>query len=75
MKEKKKVSEAQMRATAEYEKKNYDKVLVRFPKGTKAMIESTGSSINGFIVAAVNEKLETMKNSDTNKNEMKPLEE
>ena len=58
MEEKKKVSEAQMRATAEYEKKNYDKVLVRFPKGTKDKIANTGSSVNGFIVSAVNEKLE-----------------
>lgn len=39
-------------------KKNYDKVLVRFPKGTKEKITKTGSSLNGFIVSAVNEKLE-----------------
>ena len=57
MDSKKKVSEAQMRATAEYEKKNYDKVLVRFPKGTKDKITETGCSLNGFIVTAVNEKL------------------
>lgn len=57
MEEKKKVSEAQMRATAEYEKKNYDKVLVRFPKGTKDKIVETGNSLNGFIVTAVMEKL------------------
>ncbi len=57
MEEKKKVSEAQMRATAEYEKKNYDKVLVRFPKGTKDRIVETGNSLNGFIVSAVIEKL------------------
>lgn len=58
MEEKKKVSDAQMKATAEYEKKNYDKVLVRFPKGTKDEITSTGNSLNGFIVSAVKEKLE-----------------
>lgn len=29
------VSDAQKRATAKYEKEAYDKVLVRFPKGTK----------------------------------------
>lgn len=57
MEEKKKVSEAQMRATAEYEKKNYDKVLVRFPKGTKEQIQATGETVNGFIVSAVTEKL------------------
>lgn len=61
MAEKKKVSEAQMRATAEYEKKNYDKVLVRFPKGTKEKITETGSSLNGFIVSAVQEKLQQLK--------------
>lgn len=58
MEEKKKVSNAQMKATAEYEKKNYDKVLVRFPKGMKDKINNTGDSLNGFIVSAVKEKLE-----------------
>lgn len=58
MREKKKVSQAQMRATAEYEKKNYDKVLIRFPKGMKEKILNTGSTINGFVITAVNEKLE-----------------
>lgn len=57
MEEKKKASKAQMKATAKYEEKNYDKVLVRFPKGTKDDITKTGSSLNGFIVSAVNEKL------------------
>lgn len=61
MEEKKKVSKAQMKATAEYEKKNYDKVLVRFPKGTKDKISSVSNSLNGFIVSAVNEKLEQNK--------------
>jgi hypothetical protein len=58
MEEKKKASEAHMRATAKWEKENYDKVLVRFPKGTKEKITNTGNSLNGFIVSAVNEKLE-----------------
>jgi len=58
MEEKKKVSDAQMKATAEYEKKNYDKILVRFPKGMKDKISNTGDSLNGFIVSAVKEKLE-----------------
>ena len=48
-----------MRATAKWEKENYDKVLVRFPKGTKDKINSVGAkSINGFIVEAVQEKIE-----------------
>ncbi len=58
MEEKKKASEAHMRATAKWEKENYDKILVRFPKGTKEKITNTGNSLNGFIVSAVNEKLD-----------------
>lgn len=58
MEEKKKASEAHMRATAKWEKENYDKVLVRFPKGTKDEISNSGAkSINSFIVEAVKEKL------------------
>ena len=58
MEEKKKASEAHMRATAKREKENYDKVLVRFPKGTKEQIIAAGAkSVNGFIVEAVQEKL------------------
>ena len=60
MAEKRKASEAHMRATAKWEKENYDKVLVRFPKGTKDRINATGAkSVNGFIVNAVQEKLDT----------------
>lgn len=58
MEEKKKASAAHMKATAKWEKENYDKVLVRFPKGTKEKIVSSGAgSVNGFIVNAVLEKL------------------
>ena len=45
--------EARARATAKYEAANYDKVLVRLPKGRKAEIEATGESLNGFINKAV----------------------
>ena len=55
--EKKKATEAHMRATAKYEKENYDKVLIRFPKGPKERIKNTGNSVNGFTVEAVLEKL------------------
>ena len=52
------VSQAQKRATAKYEKENYDKILTRFPKGTKEKILETGTkSVNSFIIQAVNEKL------------------
>ncbi len=58
MEEKKKTSAAHIRATTKWEKENYDKVLVRFPKGTKEQITSSGAkSVNGFIVDAVKEKL------------------
>lgn len=57
--EKKKASAAHIRATSKWEKENYDKVLVRFPKGTKEKILDSGAkSVNGYIVQAVNEKLE-----------------
>lgn len=52
------VSKAQKAATAKYEKENYDKILVRFPKGTKEKIKAKSDSVNGFIVNAVNKELE-----------------
>ena len=60
--EKKKATEAHMRATAKYEKENYDKVLIRFPKGTKERIKNIGESVNGFTVKAVLDKLEQLEN-------------
>ena len=59
MTEKKKVTAAQMKATAKYEKKNYFKALVRFPADKENAIRAAaGDSLNGFIVAAVLEKIE-----------------
>lgn len=55
--EKKRATAAHMRATAKYERENYDKALIRFPRGTLDEIRSTGDSINGFTVKAVAEKL------------------
>lgn len=52
------VSEAQKRATATYEKKKYDKILVRFPKGTRERIEKQSDSLNAYIIQAVKERLE-----------------
>lgn len=51
------VSEAQKKATLKFEKEAYDKILVRFPKGTKEKIQETGEITNGYIVKAVLEKL------------------
>lgn len=54
------VSDAQKRATAKYEKEAYDKVLVRFPKGTKERIQATGESVNGYIVKSVLDNLKKL---------------
>lgn len=63
--EKKKASQAQMKATAEYEKKAYFKALVRFPADKEQEIRAAaGKSLNGFIVSAVLEKLENSKEND-----------
>ena len=48
-----KVTQAHIRATSKYEAKAYDKILVRFPKGTRDRIKSTGESINGYVVRCV----------------------
>ena len=61
---KRKASAAKMRATAKWEAANYDKVLIRFPRGTKERITATGESVNGFTVAAVLEKLEWMEGDE-----------
>lgn len=61
---KKKVTAAHMRATAKYEKANYFKTLVRFPKEEEETIRAAaGASLNGFIVTAVREKIEREKKS------------
>lgn len=55
------VSKAQKSATAKYESKAYDKVLVRMPKGRKDEIQTfaaqTGESVNGFINRAIGETM------------------
>lgn len=59
MRDKKKVTDAHMRATKKYEDKAYFKTLVRFPKAKESEIrKAAGNSLNGFIVASVMEKLE-----------------
>lgn len=42
---------------SDYEKCNYDRILVRFPKGTKELIKHTGQSLNSYIVNCVIESL------------------
>lgn len=56
------VSDAQKRATAKYEKQNYDKILLRLRKGTKDRILSyigENGSINGFITELIERELRT----------------
>jgi len=53
-------SKASIEATAKWENKAYDKVLVRLPRGTKAAIVATGSTVNGFIVRAVQAALDNV---------------
>lgn len=66
MEEKKKVSKAQIKAVAKYEKKNYFKALVRFPIDKEKEIRRfSGNSLNGYIVQAVLEKMERDKQAQT----------
>ena len=56
-----KPTKAQREATYRYERKAYDRVLVRLPKGTKDRISDAaadrGESINGYIRRVVSESL------------------
>ena len=56
------VSKAQQASVNKYVKANYDRVNVTFPKGKKDIIKAAadahGQSVNGYIVEAVNEKME-----------------
>ena len=56
------VTEAQKKATTKYVKNNYDRHVLTMPKGRKAEIkahaESKGESLNGYVVQAVNERME-----------------
>ena len=56
------ITAAQRKAVGKYEKENYDKVLVRMPKGKRETIkehaESQGESINAFMLRAADETME-----------------
>lgn len=65
MSDKKTVTAAQKRATAKYEKHKYFKTLVRFPAEKENEIRAAaGDSLNGFIVSAVLEKIESINAGD-----------
>ena len=61
------VSKAQKAATAKYEAKTYDKVLLRMPRGRKEIIqthaEAHSESVNSFINRAIDEAIERDKSA------------
>lgn len=58
-------TKAKIRATSKYEKKAYFKTLVRFKvEDEKRIREAAGESLNGFIVAAVMEKLQKIEEAE-----------
>ena len=60
-----KVTPAQARATAKWEAANYDRVLIRFPIGTKERITSlTGETLNGFVNRLVKAELERLESKE-----------
>lgn len=61
------VSEAQRKAAAKYLEK-LDEIRIRMPKGRKDEIkthaETQGQSVNSFIIAAIDEKMERDRKGD-----------
>lgn len=49
------VSKKKIATNNKWDNENYDKFLVRLPKGSKKLIESVGDTYNGFMVKAFNE--------------------
>lgn len=56
------ITPAQRRAVGRYEAANYDKVLVRLPKGDREQIKSAadaaGESLNAYIVGAIRDRMD-----------------
>ena len=68
-------SKAQIRATSKYEKKAYFKTLVRFrTEDEKRIREAAGESLNGFIVAAVMEKLQKIEETEDSEKVKDPIQ-
>lgn len=59
------VTKAQQRAVGKYEKENYDKVLLRLPKGNrekiKAHAQQKGMSLNAYIVDLIERDMDVKK--------------
>ena len=53
-------TKAAIEATRRYESANYDAVRVLLPKGTKERIKAAGPSVNGFIVRATLQALDSL---------------
>ena len=57
------VTKAQQRAVGKYEKENYDKVLLRLPKGNREKIrahaQQKGMSLNAYIVDLIEKDMRT----------------
>ena len=58
-------TEAQKKAIKKYEDEKVDRINCRLPKGYKEKIIATGNTVNNFIIEAVKEKLEKLKNTET----------
>lgn len=58
----KEITPAQRKAVGKYEKENYDKVLLRMPKGERDKIkdsaDAVGQSVNVYIMEAVRDRIE-----------------
>lgn len=58
------ISKAQIRATAKYSKKAYERLYIRVKMGEKDAIinsaEKAGESLNEFITKAIQERIERM---------------
>ena len=56
------VTKAQQKAVGKYEATNYDKVLLRLPKGKRDEIKShagnTGMSLNAYIISLIEKDME-----------------
>ena len=56
------VSEARKRASRKYNEKAYDRLEIKVLKGKKELIKdyalAVGESLNGYVVQAINERIE-----------------
>lgn len=62
-------TKAHIRATTKYEKRAYDKTLLRMKAGyldvIRSAAESCGESLNGFIMAAIRQRVDSINKEPT----------